>query len=168
MGTIEIISVREHPDYLDRAVDYFSSKWDVARNVYQDCISNCLTTKSALPRWYLLLKNTGIIGGYGLIVNDFISRQDLWPWLCAVFIEEKERGNSFGSQLLAHGRYEAAALGFSTVYLTTDLVGFYEKYGWRYIGQGYGISGNDHRIYEAGSIEERGNINKPDYDKASK
>ena len=85
MDNINIIAVREQLNYLERAVDYFSSKWDVDRNIYQDCIANSLTTDSPLPRWYLMMKDDKIIGSYGLIVNDFISRQDLWPWLCAVY-----------------------------------------------------------------------------------
>jgi len=152
MGNNNIISIREHPDYLDRAVDYFSSKWSVSRNVYQDCIANSLTTESPLPRWYLMLSNAEVIGSYGLIVNDFISRQDLWPWICALYIEENERGKALGALLLEHGRREAATLGFSMVYLSTDHVGFYEKYDWFYIGKGYGASGNESRIYKAKSL----------------
>lgn len=150
---IQIISVREYPEYLEQAVDYFSSKWGVAKNIYQDCISNSLTTESPLPRWYLMMKDETIIGSYGLIVNDFISRQDLWPWLCAVYIEESERGKTLGSLLLAHGQRESAKLGFPMVYLNTDHVGFYEKYGWRYIGGAYGVSGEETRVYEIESIK---------------
>ena len=155
MNNIAIVSVREHPNYLDRAIDFFSSKWSVDRNVYQNCIVNSLTTESPLPRWYLMIRGNRIIGSYGLIVNDFISRQDLWPWLCAVYIEECERGKALGTRLLKHGRNEAEKLGFLKVYLCTDYEGFYEKFGWSYIGIGYGISGKDTRIYEAGSA--RGN-----------
>ncbi|MCL2884268.1 MAG: GNAT family N-acetyltransferase [Oscillospiraceae bacterium] len=146
-----IISIREHPAYLDRAVDYFASKWGIDRKVYEDCIGNSITTESPLPRWYLLLKEDGIIGSYGLIVNDFMSRQDLWPWFAALYVEESERGWALGSRLLAHGQKEAKKLGFPKLYLCTDHVGYYEKYGWRYIGDGFGISGNAHRIYEADS-----------------
>jgi len=152
VSNVEIIAVRENQDYLLRAIDYYSSKWSVSRNVYQDCITNSLTTESPLPRWYLMLRNNKIIGSYGLIVNDFISRQDLWPWICAVYIEENERGKALGARLLEHGRHEAAMLGFSTVYLSTDHIGYYEKYGWMYIGQGYSFNGETCRIYEAGSI----------------
>ena len=155
MDSIRIIAVREHPDYLGRAVDYFASKWSVPRNIYHDCISNSLTTQSPLPRWYIMISDNKIIGSYGLIVNDLISRQDLWPWICAIYIEESERGKALGSHLLEHGRKEAAALGFPIVYLCTDHVGFYERYGWRYIGDGYSVSGEKTRMYEAQSIKEK-------------
>ena len=148
MSDAKIIAVREHPEYLDKAADYFSSKWDVSRSVFHDCIANSLTTESPLPRWYLMTKEEKIIGSYGLVVNDFISRQDLWPWLCTVYIEESERGQAFGSRLLTHGRHEAAKLGYSMIYLCTSHVGFYEKYGWRYICQGYEHNGTEVRIYE--------------------
>ena len=67
---MDIVSVREHPEYLERAVDYFSSKWGIAREIYHDCIANSLHTESPLPRWYLMMLNYAIIGSYGLIVND--------------------------------------------------------------------------------------------------
>ena len=102
-----------------------------------------------------MMRDDKIIGSYGLIVNDFISRQDLWPWLCAVYIEENERGKALGSRLLEHGRMEAAKLGFPKIYLCTDHVGFYEKYGWQYIGQGYRLRGEDIRIYIAESITDK-------------
>ena len=145
----EIVSVRDNPEYLDRAVDYFSAKWAVPRAVYQDCISNCITTESPLPRWYLFMKHPGeIIGSYGLITNDFNSRQDLWPWLCALYIEEAFRGHAYGSKMLEHGRREAKWLGFQKLYLCTDHIGYYEKYGWGYIGTGYDTDGQPCRIYE--------------------
>ena len=148
---MKIIAIREYPELLEPAVDYFSSRWGVDRNIYQDCIANSLTTESPLPRWYLMMNGNRIIGSYGLVVNDFISRQDIWSWICAVYIEEDERGKELGSRLLEHSRKEAAKLGFPTIYLSTDHVGFYEKYGWQYIGQGYSIGGKDTRIYKAGS-----------------
>jgi len=142
-----ILSVREYPEYFARAVDYFSSKWGIAKNIYLDCIFHSLTTDSPLPRWYLMMKGDRIIGSYGLIVNDFISRQDLWPWLCALYVEEAERGRALGSRMLEHGRREAEALGFSKLYLCTNHVNLYERYGWQHIAHGYG-PGYSAKIYE--------------------
>jgi len=152
MDNIKIISIRENPDFLEKAVDYFSSKWGVPRNNYQDCISNSISTKNPLPRWYLMLRDDEIIGSYGLITNDFISRQDLWPWLAALYVEKNERGKGLGAFLLEHGRKEAKELGFFTVYLCTDHIGYYEKYDWRFIGFGYDAGGEKTRIYESDSI----------------
>jgi len=153
MENISIIAIRENPEYLERAIDYFSSRWAIPRNIYQDCIGNSITADSALPRWYLMLREDEIIGSYGLITNDFISRQDLWPWLAALYVEESERSKGFGAKLLEHGRKETAKLGFSTIYLCTDHVGYYEKYGWQFIGHGYDVSGEETRIYEASSMK---------------
>jgi len=148
MTDINIISVRENPEYLERAVDYLSSKWGISREVYHESVSDGIHTKNSLPRWYLLLKDGVIIGSYGLIENDFISRVDLKPWLCALYVEEAHRGENLGAYLLDHGVCESALLGFRRVYLCTDHVGYYEKCGWHYIGNGYSASGAETRIYE--------------------
>jgi len=151
MDDIKIIGVRDNPEYLERAADYFHSKWGVPRVIYYDSISMSLDTPSPLPRWYLMLKGDEIIGSYGLIVNDFISRQDLWPWLAALYIKKSERGKELGSYLLEHARKEASKLGFPIVYLSTNHVGYYEKYGWKFIAQAYDVDGGDTRIYGASS-----------------
>ena len=152
-----IINIRQCPEWLERAADYFSSRWNIDRQLYWDSLSDSVTTENPVPRWYLMLRGDEIIGGFGLIDNDFMVRTDLCPWLCALYIEPSERGQKLGSRLLAHSRYEAGALGFSRVYLNTDHVGYYEKYGWRYIGDFAHRSGTDARVYEADvlGLEER-------------
>ena len=154
METI-VIGVRDKKEYLEKAIDFFSAKWGIERNIYDDCISCSITTESPLPRWYLLLKSNQIIGGYGLITNDFISRQDLYPWLCALFIEENERGNNLGAKLLDHGRAEAAKSGYKNIYLCTDLNIYYEKYGWEHIAEGFHPWGEKSKIYVASTIPTR-------------
>ena len=153
MSNVKIIAIRENSDYLDKAVEYFSSKWGIPQDIYKDCIENSMNTSSPLPRWYLMLKEDEIIGSYGLITNDFVSRQDLWPWLVALYVEESERGGGLGSFLLKHGRKEAAKLGFSKVYLHTDHVGYYEKYDWEFIDKAYDVGGEETRVYEASSLQ---------------
>lgn len=143
----KIIGIRENKEYLEKAIDYFTAKWGIDRRIYADCISNCITTSSPLPRWYLMLKDEEIIGSYGLITNDFISRQDLFPWLCALFVEENYRGKKLGAKLLEHSRIEAGKLGYEKKYLSTDHNGYYERYGWRYIANGFHPWGAESRIY---------------------
>ena len=144
---MNMINIRENPEYLDPAVDYFSSKWGIDRQIYYDSISNSITTDNPLPRWYLMSDGERIIGSFGLIENDFMVRKDLKPWLCALYIEESERGKALGSKLLAHGRQEAKLLGFDKVYLCTDHIGYYEKYGWSFLGYEDSEWGGKTRVY---------------------
>lgn len=145
---MKIISVRENPEFQHQAIEYISSKWSAPRIIYEDSITHSLTTSNPLPQWYLLEKEGKLIGCAGLITNDFISRMDLYPWLCALFIEEDYRGNSYGLRLIEKAKQDAIAGGFPHLYLSTDHIGYYEKYGFRYIGIGYHPWDEESRIYE--------------------
>lgn len=146
---MNIISVKESPKHKDKAIKYFQNKWarEDSLMVYEDCIANCITTTNPLPQWYLLENNGDIIGCAGLITNDFISRMDLYPWVCALYIEKEYRGNAYGSLLLDKAKEDAKKGGFSNLYLCTDHVGYYEKYGFTYVGTGYHPWGESSRIY---------------------
>lgn len=146
---MKIISVRERPEYKDRSIKYLQQSWkSVLPVIYDDCISHALTSGNPLPQWYLLENNQEIVGCAGLITNDFISRMDLYPWICALYVDKDHRGKAAGALLMEKAKDDARKAGFSHVYLCTDHVGYYEKYGFRYIGQGYHPWNEHSRIYE--------------------
>lgn len=75
---------------------------------------------------------------------------DLWPWACALYVDEWLRGHAYGRSLLERAAADARRAGFRTMYLSTDHVGLYEKWGFRYIGQGYHPWNEESRIYGLG------------------
>lgn len=145
----QIINIREHPDRLDRAADSFASWWGIDQSYYRHSMRDSLFTDKPVPRWFLMQRNDTIIGGCGLVTEDAMADENFSPWLCGLYIEPAERGHGLGAKLLAHGCREAAALGFSAIYLNTDHIGYYEKYAWRYIGDFAHQSGVDARVYRA-------------------
>ena len=146
---MKIISIRENPEYKDQAINYFQSKWQtVLPVIYEDCINHSIDSMNPLPQWYLLEKGSSIIGCAGLITNDFISRMDLYPWICAIYIEKNHRGNNYGSLLIDKAKKDAKDAKFKYLYLSTEHVGYYEKFGFVYIGQGYHPWGDESRIYQ--------------------
>lgn len=146
---IQLISVRKHPEYKEKAIRYLQDSWsEVSPVIYENCISNCIGAEQFLPQWYLLEKDSEIIGCAGLITNDFISRMDLYPWLCALFIDEEQRGNGYATLLMEQAKQDTRKFGFRYLNLCTDLMGYYEKYGFIYIGQGYHPWDEDSRIYQ--------------------
>ena len=146
---MNIISIRENPEYKDIAIKYFQQNWkSILPIIYEDSITHSIEARNSLPQWYLLEKDSEIIGCAGLITNDFISRGDLYPWVCALFIDENHRGNAYGLLLIEKAMRDAKKSGFEYLYLCTSLIGFYEKYNFTYIGQGYHPWGEESRIYE--------------------
>ena len=146
---MKIISVSERPDMEKKAIGYFQKIWasEDSRMVYEDCISHCYDLKNPLPRWYLLMNQETIIGCAGLISNDFISRMDCYPWLCALYIEKEYRHHQYGKLLIDQAKSDAKKGGFHHLYLCTDHIGYYEHYGFEYIGTGYHPWGETSRIY---------------------
>ena len=146
---MRIISVRENADYAETAIRYLQNSWPgVYPIIYEDCIKHCLLSSKPLPQWYLLEKDGIIMGCAGLITNDFISRMDLYPWVCAVFVDPNYRGLNYGSLLLEKAKKDSLKAGFDALYLCTDHIGYYEKYGFQYIGKGYHPWNEESRIYE--------------------
>lgn len=146
---LKVVSLREDVHILDQAIQYIASKWASADSlpVYIDCLTHTINAVNPLPQWYLLLEEQRIIGCAGLITNDFISRMDLYPWICALFIEEDRRGNNFGQTLIQKAIEDAQASGFENVYLCTDHIGYYERFGFTYLGDGFHPWGEQSRIY---------------------
>lgn len=146
---MRVISVRENPEYKDKTIGYLQRSWpEVYPVIYEDSVTHSLTSRNPLPQWYLLELDGMIIGCAGLITNDFISRVDLYPWVCAIYVDEHHRGKGYGALLLEKAKEDTAKAGFTHLYLSTDHVGYYEKYGFTYIGQGYHPWEEESRIYE--------------------
>lgn len=88
---MEILKLREHSELASEAAEWFHSKWDIPVEEYAGSIQECLTGKSIVPQWYVAVENQQIIGGIGVIENDFHNRKDLTPNVCAVYVEENYR-----------------------------------------------------------------------------
>ena len=146
---MRIISLRNSPEYKEQGILFFQKHWpSVWPVIYEDAINHSISAKNELPQWYLLEKDKELIGCAGLITNDFISRGDLYPWLCALFITEQHRGNQHSELLIDKAKEDTASFGYKSLYLCTDHTGLYEKFGFKYVGQGYHPWKEESRIYE--------------------
>ena len=127
----QFIRLREQPKLKENAASWFSSKWRVPKEAYLECMNAYLNQETELG-WYLCLKDDQIIGGLGVIENDFHDRVDLTPNICAVYTEEDYRNHKIAGTLLNKAVEDLRSKGISPVYLVTNHIGFYEKYGWEF------------------------------------
>lgn len=135
----QFITLRERPEIVDAAAWWFHEKWGVPREAYLACMTAYLNGETEYG-WYLCLDSGRIVGGLGVIENDFHDRKDLAPNVCAVYTEEACRGRGIAGQLLNMAVDDMRAKGVSPLYLLTDHTGFYERYGWEFfcMAQGEG------------------------------
>ena len=131
MKELTYITLREKPELMDTAAQWFNSKWGVPKEAYLDCMQAYLSGETELG-WYLCLDGEKIVGGMGVIENDFHDRKDLSPNVCAVYTEDNHRQMGIAGNLLNMTVEDLRAKGISPVYLVTDHIGFYERYGWEF------------------------------------
>ena len=128
-----ILDLREHPLWIERAAAWFYEKWGVPQEEYRASIEACVQQGKGIPQWYLVVRGQRILGGAGVIENDFHDRKDLAPNLCALYVEEDCRRQGIAGELLAHICEDMKQMGIPILYLITVHTSFYERYGWRFL-----------------------------------
>ncbi len=128
----QIISLRQHPEWKEAMAAWFHEKWGAPLEAYQDSMAQCFAGV-VYHQWYTAVADGRIIGGLGVIDNDFHLRKDLAPNVCAVYTEPDCRGQGIAGALLSHVCRDMAQLGVKTLYLVTEHTSFYERYGWEYL-----------------------------------
>ena len=125
------LTLREMPALMSIAAEWFSSKWGVPTEAYLECMEAYLGNETEYG-WYLCLCSDEIVGGLGVIENDFHDREDLTPNICAVYTEESHRRRGIAGKLLNMAVEDLRSKEITPVYLLTDHTGFYERYGWEF------------------------------------
>ena len=129
---MKIEMIRNNPERKEEAAKWFSQKWGIPYDAYLESMNDCLKNENAIPQWYIMTSDDEIIGGLGVIANDFHDRLDFTPNVCAVFVESDYRKRGIAGQLLNCVCEDMRRYGINVLYLLTDHIGFYEKYGWTF------------------------------------
>lgn len=132
MENLTYITLRERPELKNDAAQWFHQKWGVPVDAYLACMDAYLANETEYG-WYLCLDGGNIVGGMGVIENDFHDRKDLSPNVCAVYTEKDYRCQGIAGHLLNMVVADMRSKGISPLYLVTDHIGFYERYGWEFL-----------------------------------
>ncbi|MBQ7782812.1 MAG: GNAT family N-acetyltransferase [Oscillospiraceae bacterium] len=139
--------------------DYFSNE----QRIWIDKIRECEWGAAKLLA-DLLDKNTfhELLGNGSLIMmtdeekivsfctltqKDCVDDDTLFPWIGFVFTAPEYRGNRYSGMLVEYACNMAEEQGFENVYIATDHIGLYEKYGFTYIESRTDIYNEESRIY---------------------
>ena len=144
----QLLLLHQSPQWSAPLLAYCRTHWPkVADDLFRRDLEASLTP-APLPVTGLLLLEGQLSGFYQLTAQEPLARKDLAPWLGLVHVREDLRGRGLCGLLLGHALQETGGRGFSTLYLATDHIGLYERYGWREIGLTLMDWGTPTKLYE--------------------
>lgn len=96
---------------------------------------------------YALVEHQNVVSFCTLAEQDCIEDKTLVPWIGFVFTMENYRGYRYSKKVIDYALVQAKKLGYKKVYLATDHIGLYEKYGFKYLESRIDIYNEESRIY---------------------
>lgn len=149
-GDLAIYDLGDVPEAIPAIAKWLHKEWAQASYSLQDIVlrtQRCLN-KDKLPRTLVALYKGLPAGTVSLWHNDLRIRPDLSPYLVALYIRKRMRGQGLGKALLAAAEKAAVDLGYPSLYLITDMVDYYEKAGWEFLSYEPMGSGRKTRLYK--------------------
>lgn len=133
---MNIINLKSDVKYLEEYVRLCSLEWgrpksdeEVKKKVLEVLESDKVISVLGL------VDEEELIGFISLFKYDGDERRDLSPWYATMYVKDKYRGMGYSKILNNAIINEARNLGHSRIYLKTDLVNYYEKFGAIYLDE---------------------------------
>jgi GNAT superfamily N-acetyltransferase len=95
---------------------------------------------------YLLMDGENIVSFATLTGQDSVRDEAMVPWSGFVYTAPEYRGHRYSGQLLRHIEAVASQKGYHKLYISTDHIGLYEKYGYVFLENRRDYWGDDTRV----------------------
>lgn len=155
---LEIFNIKDKQEYLQEIAILTQKEWGrysseqefnekIKRkiNKIMDNLDNPFYCK------LILLNDNNLIGFISIFPNDGEERKNLTPWYATMYVKEEYRGKGYSKILNDAILKEAKSRGFNKIYLKTDLVNYYEKFGAKYMDD----LNNGEKLYYIDLIENK-------------
>ncbi|MFD3247962.1 GNAT family N-acetyltransferase [Rahnella aquatilis] len=145
---MKIINLSERPEFQDAVTDWLWQAFgsENSREFFASVVRSSLSGAD-LPQTFIALEGDKLAGTAGLWRCDLISRQDLTPWLAALYVDKDFRSCGLGQQLQTFVLEQSRCSGFRELYLYAEFTGYYERFGWNYIGDALDYPDKPVRVY---------------------
>jgi len=133
---LKIYNIREKQEYLEEVVTLTRLEWG-NKNDTKEEFNNKVKEKIEIIKnnfdnpyfaKLVLLDDNNLVGFISLFEKDG-DRIDLKPWYATMYVKKEYRGKGYSKILNDAILKEAKKRGFERVYLKTDLINYYEKFG---------------------------------------
>ena len=107
--------------------------------------------RNAFEDWesvFAAVESGDIAGFCTFLKADYYPENRYSPWISSVFVGERHRGRRLSGQMIEYAVRSARERGFSKVYIPSDRLGFYERYGFVRIDELQNYAGEIDYIFE--------------------
>lgn len=137
---MKIINIKSNTNYLKEYFALCSTEWGSPKTKEQldlyvnEKINKVLSNNyDNLISVLGLIDNNYLVGFISLFKYDGDERANLTPWYATMYVKKEFRGKGYSKLLNNAILEEAKNLGYDKVYLKSDLINYYEKFGAKYI-----------------------------------
>lgn len=118
--------------------------WRAGKSLANNMNNNAFTD---WQRVIIAVDKEKICGFCTVSKTDCIPDVGYTPYIGYIFVEEAYRGNRISEKLIQYAMSYLKSVGFDKVYLVSDHVNLYEKYGFRVIERKIAPWGTEEKIY---------------------
>lgn len=165
---------KEGEDYM-KVIEYFDqtsemqkllreqivqADWRAAKYLYEMLTQGKLKERyGESTRLFLLVEDADILAFCTLAERDEIAEEetepDTKPWIGFVYTYPEHRGNRYSEKLIRCACELAERDGYEKVYLSSNEVGLYEKYGFVFLKKLHTVWGEETQVFEKRVGNER-------------
>ena len=144
MEILDLHNISEQRQWIEKIRE---CDWGAARFLAEILENGTFGKLTGNGRLIIMTDEERIVSFCTLAQKDCIDDDTLFPWIGFVYTAPEYRGNRYSGRLVEYACNEATAQGFENIYIATDHIGLYEKYGFEYIESRIDIYGEESRIY---------------------
>lgn len=146
-----IFNLSDKLEYTEAVIDVLYNEWGDKKKKNYDFWASWVKSsisRKKVPQTFIVISDDKFVGTYSLWRCDLQSRQDLFPWFGGLYILQEYRGKGIGEKMQEHAKRVLKDNGYDEAYLFTDIIGYYERNGWEYIGRGVDENCEEVRLYK--------------------
>jgi len=135
--------VKQVTDYtkinFDKLCDWMFNWWGKSEGKSKEWVEHYMQhsfNKNSLPFTIIAFNEQNEeVAMCQVTMHDLEVRPDIYPYVANLFVQNEYRGNGLVNMLLKKALSVAQKIGVYEIYIYTEHVGLYEKYGWEFVGE---------------------------------
>lgn len=149
---MKIYNIKDKEEYLKEVLTLQINKWGKPYQTKEELEERIENKIDKIKKYWnnndycklILLDNDNLVGFISIFPQDGEEELNLSPWYATMYVKEEYRGRGLSKILNDAILKEAKKRGYNRIYLKTELVNYYEKFGATYLKN---ISDNEKVYY---------------------